>query len=199
MREVLSIALAKHVGETLTVQVARQIVQDALGVDRPIDPARLGERRCGSLVIRAERFADILPELDVLHRLHWAETERHLIGIPFNPDIEAALEDERRGELLQFTVRHEGALVENLRVYLRESRHTQTRFAMEDTLYLHPDYRRGRTAIRLLEFMEECLRELGVLELRASTKQVNRTDKLLMFMGWKPVATELVKFLKPKE
>lgn len=199
MREVLSIALARHVGETLTVQAARQIVQDVLGVVEPIDPAMFGERQCGSLVFRVERFADILPELEVLHRMHWAETEKHRHGLEMNPDIDAMLDDERRGEMLQFTVRHAGRLVGNMRVYLRTSRHTKTRYMVEDTLYLVPVHRGGRTVIRLLEFLEDCMRDIGVLELRSSTKKVNRTDKLLEFMGWTPVATELVKFLQPKE
>lgn len=199
MREALSIALARHIGTTLTVEAAKQIAQDVMGASQPIDLSKFSPRQCGTLTFAVERFADILPELEVLHRMHWAETEKHRQGIPLNPDLEAAMEDERRGELLQFTVRHGGRLVGNLRVYIRTSRHTQTRFAVEDTIYLVPAHRSGRTAIRLLEFMEDCVRDLGVLELRASTKQVNRTDKLLEFMGWKPVATELVKFLKPKE
>jgi GNAT superfamily N-acetyltransferase len=198
--QVLAIALAKHIGKELTVDAARQIVRDVRSIEgaqwSPIDPARFGERRCGSLVLRAERLADILPELDVLHRAHFAETEKHRHGLPLAPDIEAGLEEERRGTLVQFTARHEGRLVGNLRMYLRTSRHTGTRFASEDTLYLLPEFRKGRAAMRMLEFMEDSMRKLGVLELRASTKMVNKTDKLLEFLGWTPVATELVKFLK---
>ncbi|MBO9680964.1 MAG: GNAT family N-acetyltransferase [Acidovorax sp.] len=199
--DVLAIALARHIGQALTVDVARQIVRDVRSIeaeaDKPIDLAMLGERRCGSLVLRAERAADILPELEALHRAHFAETEKHRHGLPLAPDIEAGLADERRGALVQFTARHEGRLVGNLRMYLRTSRHTGTRFASEDTLYLLPEFRKGRAAMRLLQFMEDSMRALGVLELRASTKKVNRTDKLLEFMGWTPVATELVKFLPP--
>lgn len=198
--QVLAIALAKHIGKELTVEAARQIVRDVRSIEEtqwsPIDPSRFGERRCGSLVLRAERLADVLPELDVLHRSHFAETEKHRHGLPLAPDIEAGLEEERRGTLVQFTARHEGRLVGNLRMYLRTSRHTGTRFASEDTLYLLPEFRKGRAAVRMLEFMEDSMRELGVLELRASTKMVNKTDKLLEFLGWTPVATELVKFLK---
>ncbi|MBV8156910.1 MAG: GNAT family N-acetyltransferase [Dyella sp.] len=198
--EVLAIALAKHIGKELTVDVARQIVRDVRSIEeehaQPIDPARFGARRCGSLVLQAERFADILPELDALHRAHYAETEKHRHGLPLAPDIDAALADERRGALVQFTARHEGRLVGNLRMYLRTSRHTGTRFASEDTLYLLPEHRKGRAALRLLQLMEDSMRTLGVHELRASTKTVNKTDKLLEFMGWQPVSTELVKFLK---
>jgi len=196
-REALSVALARHIGHELTLDVAREIVREVTETEcRAIDPAMFGSIRCGSLVIQAERFRDILPEMEVLHAAHFAETEKYRQGLAMNPDVQAGIEDEKRGAMVQFTARHNGELVGNLRMYIRTSRHTGTRFASEDTLYLLPEHRKGRAALRFVQFMEDGMRKLGVYELRASTKSVNRTDKLLEFMGWTPVATELVKFLK---
>lgn len=202
VQDVLAVALARQIGQKLTVEVAREIARDVTQMirrqeNRPIDLRQFDPRQCGSMTMAVEYFEDILDELDVLHRLHFAETEKHRLQLPFDPDIEAAISDERRGAMLQFTARCNGELAGQVRMYLRVSRHTGTKFASEDTLYLRPEYRKGRNAIRLLEYVEDCLRQIGVYELRASTKMVNRTDKLLEFMGWKPVAMELVKFLEP--
>lgn len=196
MREVVALALAKHKGQLLTTEVAKEILRDLEPVDQSIDPQKFGQVVSGSLVIRAERFRDILSELESLHEAHYEETEKHRQGLKLIPDVQGALADERAGALVQITARHAGRLVGNLRVYIRTSRHTSTRYMVEDTLYLLPEYRRGRAAVRMLQFMEQSMRLLGVLEMRATTKAVNRTDKLLEFMGWQPVATELVKFLK---
>jgi GNAT superfamily N-acetyltransferase len=200
VQDVLAVALARKIGRELTVEVAREIVRDVVGMvhqreHNPIDIRQFEPRQCGSITLAVEYFEDILDELDVLHRMHFAETEKHRLQLPFAPDIAAGIADERRGSMIQFTARCEGKLAGHLRVYLGVSRHTGTRFASEDALYLRPEYRRGRHAIRLLEYSEDCLRQLGVYELRANSKMVNRADKLLEFVGFKPVSTELVKFL----
>jgi GNAT superfamily N-acetyltransferase len=196
MRKLLAAALAKHIGKELTVEVARDIVRLACDeLDRSIDPQQFGQGVCGSLLIQAERFRDIWQELEPLHAAHYAETEKHRQGLALDPDIPAAIADERNGALVQFTVRHDGKLVGNLRVYLRMSRHTGTRYMVEDTLYLLPEYRRGRVAVRLLEFMEDGMRTLWVCEMRSTTKNVNSAGRLLEHLQWQPVETGWVKMI----
>jgi hypothetical protein len=190
-------ALASQLGQVLTpeacVAIERQFFADE---DRAHDPAKFGVQACGSLTFQAERFALILPELHPLHEAHWLETEKHRHGLRLNPDYEALLADERAGRMLQFTARCDGELVGNLRVYLGESRHTRTLFAIEDTLYLLPHVRRGRNAVRFIRYGEDCLRAIGVREIRCTAKTVNGTARLFEKCGYTPVATELVKFLE---
>jgi GNAT superfamily N-acetyltransferase len=194
-REQLSLQLAAHAGEVITREVAVKIIKELFPY-RGIDPARFGRHQCGTLTFQAERLADILDEIHPLHEAHWLETEGYQEGIALDIDYERILEDERAGNMIQFTARSGGALVGNLRVYLSRSRHTKRPFAVEDTLFMLAEHRKGRAGLRFMEFAENALRDFGCRELRVTTKLVNKVHLLLEFMGFKRVAFELVKYLK---
>lgn len=82
-----------------------------------------------------------------------------------------------------------------MRMYLRTSRHTQTRYATEDTLYLLPSARGGRLGMRFLQYVEDSLHAVcGIKEFRMDAKLLNGTDRLLKHLGYQPVATQFVKF-----
>ena len=192
----LRLALGAHLGQVLTPEVAAAI---ELSAAKPVDrsPSMFGSVQCGDYFIQVERFSDIVDELHQLHELHWQETEKHRYGLSMRPDYLAFIARERAGNLLQFTVRtYAGELVGNLRMFLAVSLHTQTRYASEDTVFIKPEHRGGYTVMALLRFAEDCLRGLGITEIRFTTKHVNRVDVLMRRAGYQPVATEFVKFLK---
>ena len=188
--------LARSLGSELTPELAAQIEVAAMrGGQEVFCVPEFAPQRCASLMFAAEPFADVLSELHLMHQEHWSETERHRHGLKLNPDYECMLADAAAGRLIQFTARHEGKLVGNLRVYLGRSRHTQTVFGSEDTLYLTPLHRRGRNAMRFVQYAEKCLASMGVAEVRCNAKTVNRTSDFLQAMGYMHVANELVKML----
>lgn len=198
MKDRIRQALAQHIGQELTPARCAAIETAILTpVDRAIDTSQFEPGQCGRLTFRAERFRQILPELHELHQQHWLETEKHRHGLAMNPDYDGMAAQELAGQMLQFTARHEAKLVGNLRMYVRTSMHTQTLYALEDTLYLAPDYRGGRNALRFMEYVERALRRIGVREIRADTKNTAPAGALLMkHMGYEPVATQYVKFLE---
>lgn len=190
-------ALVPHLGQPLSPELCAALEHAAFATpDERIDSGQFEPQACGSYTFAVESFAAVLPELHRLHEAHFAETEKHRHGLPLAPDYDAMAADERAGRLVQFTARHQGALVGNLRVYLGTSRHTGTRFATEDTLYLLPEHRGGRTAMRFVQYAERCLSTLDVREVRATAKLVNGAARFLEGCGYRPVATELVKFLE---
>jgi GNAT superfamily N-acetyltransferase len=204
--EHLAEALRRMMGATITPEVAHVILRIATmpADDRSIDLAPFAPQPItdGDYVVAAERFRDIVAELHPLHVAHFAETERYRRGLPLVPDYDALVDDERAGGLLQFTLRHRGALVGNLRMYIRCSRHTSTLFATredvrshEDTLYVAPEHRGGFLAMSLLRYAEQCLRKLGVIEIRANSKLVNNADVLMRRMKYRPDQLQLVKFV----
>lgn len=198
MRKELCLALAKYSGQVLTREVARDMLAD-LFPDRTIDPAQFGSQRCGSVTFQAELLRDIIPQMHALHQLHWSETEGHRHGLQLDMDYDALLDEERAGTMVQFTARDGDKLVGNFRLYLRVSRHTCTPFAKEDTLYLMPQYRRGRTALRQLEFAKVALMSIGYREFRADVKRTSpAAGRLLEHCGFQAVATEYV-LIMPKE
>ena len=89
-----------------------------------------------------------------------------------------------------------GALVGNLRMYVGTSRHTGTKFATEDTLYLAPKVRGGFAALALMRFAEKSLLSIGVREIRADSKLINNADVLMRRLGYEPVALQFVKVFK---
>ena len=198
MRDRIRATLIKRMGQVLDPACCAEIELELLATeDRSIDPKQFGAVQCGRLTFRAERFADVLPELHELHKTHWLETEKHRHGLAMNPDYDAMADQERAGQMLQFTARDCDSLVGNLRLYIRTSMHTQTLYAVEDTLYLRPEYRAGRNALRFMQYAEACLRAIGVREIRADTKNTAPAGALLMkHMGYQPVATQYVKFLE---
>lgn len=194
----LRAALVAHLGQPLTPEVAAAIEVMAHGrQDESIDPAQFAPQAYKTYTFQLERFRDIVAELHTLHEQHWQETERHRHGIGLNPDYPALLIDEQAGRMLQFTVRDAArTLVGNLRLYLAHSRHTRTLHATEDTLYIVPEHRGGFMAVAFLRYAEQCLRDLGVAEMRADSKLVNNADVLMRRMGYQPVAMQFVKILK---
>lgn len=190
-------ALASHLGQDLTPEVAAAIELATLApTDEARDPSTFGRVTHGGYTIQAERFADILAEMHTLHELHWIETERHRHGLAMNPDYLQFIARERLGQMIQFTMRSPiGVLVGNLRMYLATSLHTQTRYASEDTLFIHPDHRGSFAVMALMRFAESSLHAIGIQEIRVNSKLVNKADVLMRRMGYTPVATEFVKFM----
>jgi hypothetical protein len=191
-------AIGCHLGEVLTAEVAASIEAGAAGApDLSVDHSAIGCMRRSGLRFQAERLSDILDEIHPLHQAHWLETEKHRHGLLMAPDYGSMLDDERAGRLIQFTVRDEaGTLVGNLRMYVGVSRHTGTKFAHEDTLYLKPEVRGGFAALTLMRFAEGALLAIGVREIRADSKLVNNADVLMRRLGYVPVALQFVKIFK---
>lgn len=190
-------AIARHMGETLTPSLCAAIECEAsMPSAKYIDLAQFTPAVAGAFTIQAERFADVLPELHPLHEAHWTETEKHRAGLTLKPDYDAMAADERGGRLLQFTVRTGGRLVGHVRLYVMPSRHSDNLLACEDTLYIAPDHRGGILGLRLLRYAEDCLRRIGVREIQADSKLLNRADSLMRRMGYAPVALQFHKLLE---
>ena len=190
-------ALAAHLGQVLTPEVAAAIELATLApVNEAYDPAIFGQVTHGAYTIGVERFSGIVGEMHTLHKLHWQETEKHRHGLTMNPDYLQFIAREQLGQMVQFTMRcPKGQLVGNLRMYLSTSLHTQTRYASEDTLFIHPDHRGSFAVMALMRFAESSLCAIGIREIRVNSKLVNKADVLMRRMGYAPVATEFVKFL----
>jgi hypothetical protein len=191
-------AMAKHLGRPLSPEAAAQIEAEVFfQPDCAVDPARFEPQPFGGYTIQVESFRSILGELVLLHQAHWLETERYRHGLKLNPDYEQMMARERRGQLVQFTLRHvaSGQLVGHLRMFLGDSIHTQTPVSDEDTLYLAPAHRGSFLSIALLGYAEKVLHQLqGPHEIRADSKTVNRADVLMKRRGFTPYAIKFFKF-----
>lgn len=194
MRKQLCEVLAAHAGATLTMDVAKRII-NSLFPNRTIPPDSFGVFEYGAYAIQCEAFADVLDELSVLHEMHFAETERYRAGVQIKPDLSYMAEKERAGQMLQFTARVKatGELVGNMRVYLYRDLHADVLTAKEDTFFIVPTHRGGFLAVRLWQFVERAVLSVGVREIRFTSKLSNGADRMAKYLKYQPVGLEFVK------
>lgn len=199
MRAQAALILASFLGQTLTPEVLSAIVREFPRGGQPLDLGQFPAQICGRLTFAAERGADILHELEPLHQAQWAETEKYQPEA-MQPDIASCLLDEQEGRLLQLTARAQGRLVGHFRLYVTPSRHTGKRIAVEDTIFLLPEYRIGRNALRLIEFMESSMRVLRVSGIYLDDKTGNPAGgRLLDHLGYPIIANRRFKALHYEE
>jgi hypothetical protein len=191
--------LKVNMGLPITPEVAADI---CLAADRlaTLIPAeniqQIEPEQHGDLAFSVERIEDIADEIKPLHRAHWDETEEHRHELPFKPDYETFIRYERAGRYVLFTLRSEGGLLGNCALYLDKSAHTQTLVAMEDTLYLLPEARKGRIAKCFVAYVENAMQLLGVSEINISVKTVNKAERFFRFLGYRHVENGLTKILE---
>lgn len=188
-------AIAFRLGQVLTPEIAVELEMASLHVpDESRDPGQFGAKEYKGFVFQAERLSDIVDEIHPLHEAHFQETEKHRLGFGLDVDYDAMLYSERRGQLIQFTMRtQDGKLVGNIRMYINKSLHTGTLYASEDTYFVLPEYRQGFAALRFWQFMEDCVKSIGVREVRTDSKVLNKVHKLNEYCGYKHVANKYVK------
>lgn len=190
-------ALGSKLGEVITPELAAWLENNAFDrLDNSYDPKlfKQGEYSVGT-AFAVERIESIKSELHILHAMHWAETERHQ-NEEMNPDYGGFVSRERAGQLIQFTVRDFGNLVGHVRMYVYKSMHTQKLEAKEDAFYLKPEARQGFKAIRLWQYVESCLKQIGVTAITTDSKLVNRVGRLNEYLGYKHVGNIYFKSLE---
>ena len=116
---------------------------------------------------------------------HWEDIALNKDKIKLNPDWDAYYVLEQAGVLKIFTAREDDKLVGYFVVIIQYNMHYKDHlFASNDIIFLHPDYRKGRTGIKLIQFAEKCLKEDGVSVLTINTKVHKPFDKLMEFLGF---------------
>jgi len=190
-------ALASKLGETVTPELCAWLEAHAFDrYNQGIDIGQFQPKSYRDLTFQVERIADIQAEIHPLHQAHWCETEKHRNGRQMLPDYEAFKADERAGRLIQFTARNSaGALVGNIRMYVYTSRHDQTLECREDTFFILSAHRRGFAAIRFWQYMESCVRSLGVQDIYTDSKVVNQVGRLNEYLGYRHVGNLFHKHL----
>jgi hypothetical protein len=195
LRELLIGNMGRPLDQELAARIYDLSTRVAELVPQALIEAIAPKERDGCVYAR-ERMEDILGEMIPLHQLHWKETEEHRHGLELNPDYEKFIRHERAGRALVFTLRQDGRLLGNFSLYLARSMHTQTLMATEDTLFLLPEARKGRTAARFIGYAECCLKQLGAREINVSVKLVNKALRYFQIIGYQHVSNGLTKVLE---
>jgi len=149
------------------------------------------------LKIQIETLADVRDECEDLIAEHWREIAVWQ-DIPLDPEwpMYEALEKSQR--LFIYTVRTDngklvGYAVFLLRNHLHYKKHI---WALNDIVFVHPDYRDGRIGRRLVQFWEQDLKARGVHVVHVNVKIGHPAlDLVLRFEKYKTVESGLEKRL----
>lgn len=144
-----------------------------------------------------ESLCDVWNDIQPLLYLHWREIATHQ-DIPLQPIRAYYDAGEASGVLRIFTVRD---ILKNLigyAVYLvaPNAHYGSCLQANQDVLYVHPDWRRGGLAARLIRFCDDRLREDGVQVVAQHVKLAHPVlSVLLERAGYQAVETIYTKRL----
>lgn len=149
------------------------------------------------ITFQLERVATCWDEVDTLARQHAASAQGYRRHEPYNPDKARYIANNDTGFFQLITVRDEGQLIGYFGVYVTPSMHSQRLLAVEDTFYIHPAYRQGRLALRVLKYVEAHLAKLGVRDILFSCEIDNTSgiQGLLKLLDYEPVITQHYKRL----
>lgn len=179
--------------EHSVVNWAGERIHLILDLEAPAFMARRG------VYIQHEPFVDCWDEMKDLFRGHYEEIAFYK-DIALDPDERAYVELARRGMLRIYTVRDAGALVGYVMFLVRPNPHYQGSLnAVQDVLYLKPEYRRGLTGVRLLKLAERRLAAEGVQVVYHHVKATNRVGELLGRLGYELVDQLYAKRLDKKK
>lgn len=146
--------------------------------------------------VRQEPFADTYAEIEPLYRAHYAEMTERLEGLgqkvsPYNPRLNEYRDAAAKGYLLTFILRHDGAPVGYMNVYLTSDMHNGDLIAQEDTVYVLKGHRNG-VGKQFVKYGLARLRERGVKRLQVSALTDLRVAKMWKRMGFREVAVQMV-------
>lgn len=137
------------------------------------------------VTFHVEPWSEVYPELEPHWEAHWREVATHQDEIPLSVDWGAYAAFERLGQLHVVTARSAGAVVGYHISFVRPHLHYSTSLtAFTDVYWLHPDFRKGRTGIKLFQHVEQTLRARGVQRMYTGTKLSLDMGRLFERLGW---------------
>jgi len=136
-------------------------------------------------------FEDALP----LFRPHYEEVSWDKGHIPLEINFKAYLQIEQLGHLVCFTARENGVLV-GYTMWLVDYplEYASTQHAIANTVYMDPAHRNG-SGIRLLQFAESELRDMGVRVLSLDVKRINDWGRIAGSLGYEATDTKYQKYI----
>ena len=110
-----------------------------------------------------EKYAQVNEDIKELIKLHYEEIAVNKDVIPLDPDWDKYKHLCDSGLLVIITARDESKLIGYSIFFITNHLHYKsTKYANNDLLYLHPDYRAGMLGIRLIKQSEKILKEKKV-------------------------------------
>jgi GNAT superfamily N-acetyltransferase len=143
-----------------------------------------------------ENFSDVRNDIEVLLEKHWEEIALNKSKIKLNPDWDTYLSLYEAGQLGIYTARKDKKLVGYFIVVAAPNPHYKDHiFAVNDIIYLDPEYRKGFVGVKLIKYAEKNLKELGVSVLAINTKVHKPFDSLMERLGFSLIERVYSKYI----
>jgi GNAT superfamily N-acetyltransferase len=148
------------------------------------------------ITYQEELYDAVVDEIQPLIHAHWEEIASAKDKIKLNPDYSMykSLNDAR--VLRIFTVRNEGKLIGYFIVICNPHMHYSDHvYAMNDIIYIDPEYRGSTIAFKLLRSVEKRLKQDGVSVLMINMKVHAPFDRLLEKLEFKNTERVYTKYI----
>lgn len=148
------------------------------------------------ITYQVEFLSMCLDELKPLLTLHWEEVALNKDKIKLNPDYDAYLQMEKQGMCHTVVVRDDDKVVGYFICFIVNHMHYKDhKWALNDILFIHPDYRGGKIAYKMFKFAEEKLKALGVSVIQLHMKTDFPFEPLAKACGYNKMEYNYSKFI----
>lgn len=137
------------------------------------------------IVCRRESWDEVWPQVQPLLERHYREIALYQ-DIPLAVDVARYEQMENLDMLRIYVARSGSAIAGYCAMIVQMNAHYNTsKQAAQDVIYIDPAFRRGRVALRLLQFVEQELKREGVQVVYQHSKFAHPAlTRLLDFMGY---------------
>lgn len=144
-----------------------------------------------------EAFSSVYAELYPLLEKHYGEISTHRdYGVPLAPQIDAYKRREQDGSLLMVIGREKGVIIAYFVCFIAPALHYASCLTCSpDIFFVSPEYRNGRTGVRMFKFLENELKRRGVQRWAVGSKTEHDASALFKYLGFYPVETTYEKWL----
>lgn len=140
----------------------------------------------------SECFDEILTLLDA-HYQELSVTKHYKL----NPIFEIYQANEKHGKCRVILCKDDNVIIGYIVFFIDSNLHYKDcLLASEDIYYLKPEYRKGRTGIKMFKYAEEYLKSLGVNMIKYSTKVHSDNSKLFEYLGFEFTEKVFIKTIK---
>lgn len=140
----------------------------------------------------SECFDEVLTLLDA-HYQELSVTKHYKL----NPCFEIYKANEKNGKCRVILCKDDDVIVGYIVFFIDINLHYQDcLLATEDIYYLKPEYRKGRTGIKMFKFAEEYLKSLGVNMIKYATKVHSDNSALFEYLEYALTEKVYIKTIK---
>ncbi len=149
------------------------------------------------ITYQEELYDDIIEEMKPLFVEHYHEVAMYQDKIDLNPDYVAYKAMADAGVIHFLTVRDEGKMIGYTVTLLHAHPHYKDHdMAVNDILYVHPDYRHGEVAPTLLSKLEQIMKQNGVSVMTFHMKTHKPFETLMSFLAYDKAEALFMKYIK---